>query len=818
MLKESPKEDQKKLSKDAQTIIGRLISASKNLKLYPASHPITKRIISSSFTKLKDVLQDNDFFTLSLAGNVLLINDKPAHIVHKQTIDTFLTILGKRKIGKITFLKGVDMDEFSSLIELLGLDPEDIEKQGGVTKIMSIRNVQHITIRGLSFGEEEDTKESSIKWKDLLTLITSSDDFIKNIGKNPKEFSKTINNSLKGDEGEPGWGSKIKQAVGNIAERLFNMYEKTDIETYTETVSKLILVLTPEMQRELLFSKHDIPFWDDVVNKVVNEITASELGDLIAKETKILSETVIIGDGDGAGSGTGGGVGDGVGGGVNGTSAPEGGAGSGTESTGDTDPLKVLVTGGAEEKSRLSYIEKFFSNFIDKSKRKSELIPAIRKSLQSEGVKQPVLNYMSGGDTRKEFLEIIEKDLIRTGVDSDALMGIRNLIQKNAGIEELLKSLIDLLNNKNPNIRRNVVKSFTDLTDKLLLLGRLDLIKLIIVAFSDRLGRESEKEIFSNIIHALAEIAVKLIKEGKGLQAEMIDEILNLYLKTLEDEEKLKPVVIALSKIGDQGDQKALHNLIYAINRDVAYGFINTELAEKGSAIFPLLLHSMKAIEDKITRIRVLSLLIDSANNVPDFDNYIKIYIEDPKWYVRRNIAIILGEIGGGKSSNLLSLLLKDPEPRVRIEVMESLSKIKNEDCEALLLEGLKDSNKEVVIRTLTSLRKVGTELSIYLLKELLEKQSLLKKEKVLEIQKRTVAVLGSIGGKRVIDIFESVIFNKNIFGRYKFNDKIRLLCVDTLGKMDTDISRHILTRASWLKNQEVGKRAQEILKGVSLV
>lgn len=807
MIEETTKADFKKLSRDAQTLIGRIISASKNIKLYPSSHPITKKIIASSFGKLKETLSENDYISLSLAGNVLLVNDKPARVIHKETVDSFLTALGKRKIGKITFIKGVDMDEFSSLIEILGLDHEDIEKKGGIKKVAAEKNIHHISISPISFGESEKSKEAGIRWRELLALIAGSDEFIQKIEKNPKEFSRIMTQSLEGEEegegrgagrgegegegrgvgegrgegegvgegeGEGrgvGWGSKVKQAIGKIAERLFNMYGKTDFETYTETVSRLILVLTPAMQSELLFSKPEIPFWEDVVNKVVDNITAAELGDLVAKETKKYSETMVI--------------------------------------TGEE---------GEPGEGRLTNINSFLSNIVDKSKRKAEFLPAIRESFRREGVKETILDYMSGGRTRKELLEIIETDLMKTGIDAKALLGIKTLIQKNADIEELLKSLIDLLNHKNPDMRRSVVKSFVDLTDKLLLLGRIDLLKLIIVAFSDRLGREAEKEIFENIIDALLDLALKLIKEGKHLLAETIDDILNNYLKTLEEPERLKTVVGALSNIGDKGDQKALKYLIYAINRDVAYQIINTELAKKGGKIFSLLLHSMKHINDKITRIRVVSLLIDAAENVPNSDSFIKTYIEDPKWYVRRNIAIILGEIGGTKSFALLSMMVQDEEHRVRVEVMQSLGKIKTSESEKLLIEGLKDQDKEVVIRILTSLRKVGTKKAIFPLNDLLEKQSFLKKEKTQEIQERVIAVLCSIGGQEVANIIRKVIFSKSIFGRYKYNDKIRLLCVDGLGKMDTLISRQILRRAAWLKNQEVGKRAAEIIKRATLV
>jgi len=877
MLNEKNGFDIRKISKDAQIIIGRLISASKNLKLYPASHPIAKRIISNSYAKLNETLREMELLSLSLAGNVLLINDKPAYVTNKQLIDTFLTILGRRKIGKITFIKGIDMDEFSGFAEILGFDPDDIEKKGGVKRLLSEKNIHHITVSGLSFGEEETKKETGIQWQDLLSLITGSDDFLQRVEKNPAEFSRVMEKTL----GEPGrevgggtegigtgegtgggtgggttttgigtgtgggigtgigtgtgegtgggtggdmgggtgggvgggigagvgagtgegtgggtgggmgggvgggigagvgagtgggtgaatgiggggWGAKVKQAVGNIAERLFNMYGSQNPDGYVKTVSKLILVLTPKMQSEILFAKPDIPYWDKVVDDVVDNITRTELADLVAEETKKSSETMVI---------------------------------TGEESEG---------------KNKLSNINSFLASVVDRNKRKNELIPAISKSLQKRNVKQSMLEYMVGGKTKKELFSVIENDLMKTGIDKDALLTIKTLVQKNASIEEFLKSLIDMLNNKKPETRKSVVDSFVDLADKLLLLGRLDLLKLIIVSLSNRLGKEPEKTIFAGIVNALSIIASKLIKEGKGLIAETIDNIINNYLRILDDEEKLKVVIKALSKISDQ---QALKHLIYAINRDVAYNLIADELVKKGEAILPHLLRGMKTIEDRITRIRVLSLLIDTSKRIPNVTKFLATYIDDTKWYVRRNIAITLGEIGNEKAFQLLSKMVKDREPRVRLEVVQSLGKAKSEDSELLLIETLKDDNKDVLVRTLTSLRKVGTEMSVFALKELLEKQMLFQKEKMLEIKERAIVVLTSIGGREVEDILRKVIFTKSLIGRYKYSDKIRLLAVQGLDKLDTKSASIIISRAAKLTKDKVGKEAEEIQK-----
>ena len=99
-----------------------------------------------------------------------------------------------------------------------------------------------------------------------------------------------------------------------------------------------------------------------------------------------------------------------------------------------------------------------------------------------------------------------------------------------------------------------------------------------------------------------------------------------------------------------------------------------------------------------------------------------------------------------------------------------------------------------------------------------LEKQSFLKKEEVIEIQQRVISVLCSIGGNDVVDVLRRVIFRRNILGRLKFSDKIRLQAVEGLAKFDTDSSRIILSRAKGLKNDVVGERATEIVEREKLL
>src|SRR4029450_5751749 len=65
--------------------------------------------------------------------------------------------------------------------------------------------------------------------------------------------------------------------------------------------------------------------------------------------------------------------------------------------------------------------------------------------------------------------------------------------------------------------------------------------------------------------------------------------------------------------------------------------------------------------------------------------------LDDPSWFMVRNVAMLLGEIGGQSLVEPLAGLLKHPEPQVRREAASALGKIGGSRAVAQLRQAILD-------------------------------------------------------------------------------------------------------------------------------
>lgn len=79
-------------------------------------------------------------------------------------------------------------------------------------------------------------------------------------------------------------------------------------------------------------------------------------------------------------------------------------------------------------------------------------------------------------------------------------------------------------------------------------------------------------------------------------------------------------------------------------------------------------------------------------------------FIYDKRWYVVRNIAKILGEIGRDRGVTFLRRSAPHPDLRVRVETVRALGKIGSPAAHRLLIEFLDDKEKDVRMRALRTI------------------------------------------------------------------------------------------------------------------
>ncbi|MGH7730699.1 MAG: HEAT repeat domain-containing protein [Candidatus Eiseniibacteriota bacterium] len=103
------------------------------------------------------------------------------------------------------------------------------------------------------------------------------------------------------------------------------------------------------------------------------------------------------------------------------------------------------------------------------------------------------------------------------------------------------------------------------------------------------------------------------------------------------------------------------------------------------------------------TRAAACTMLCYLCNDDPEL---LAPYVIDTRWYVARNAAFVLGQIGGPAVVRLLELASQHPEPRVRRQVVSSLGSVPPENRLQILLSLLDTRDPQLLAATLKMLTR----------------------------------------------------------------------------------------------------------------
>jgi len=162
--------------------------------------------------------------------------------------------------------------------------------------------------------------------------------------------------------------------------------------------------------------------------------------------------------------------------------------------------------------------------------------------------------------------------------------------------------------------------------------------------------------------------------------------------------------------------------------------------------------------------------------------------VNDPNYMVRVYAAYTLGKIGDPEAVDALHKALDDSKEEVRYAVVDALGKIGTEDAIESLIYAL-ENDKEAEIRFIAAqkLYELGAESARSTFKNILDV------EPSSEIQEIAVRALGKVGyGEpdvvdRLIAVLKSYL---------DYDEKVRALAAETLGKLDDPYALPALFRA----------------------
>lgn len=136
--------------------------------------------------------------------------------------------------------------------------------------------------------------------------------------------------------------------------------------------------------------------------------------------------------------------------------------------------------------------------------------------------------------------------------------------------------------------------------------------------------------------------------------------------------------------------------------------------------------------------------------------------IRDQRWYVVRNIVMILGQIGGDQILEYLSVSARHPDHRVRAETINVLANMGTDEAVEMLCYFLEDPDSELRIQCLKYLEKAGGRTAFENIWKIINSDKF--ESSSLEEQQWFLIAFSRLGGEEVVDFLIHIVATLKIF------------------------------------------------------
>lgn len=143
------------LFEEVEFLLVRMAMARKARLLYPAEHPAAGQSASMLHAALCDFLLHDEYFIFGLVPDGLLFEDRVIGI-QQDSLHQLHERLHALNVHDLTIGRGVTPTDLAKLLELLTVDPEVVESQGGAETYLFILGADHIRITESAARRRED--------------------------------------------------------------------------------------------------------------------------------------------------------------------------------------------------------------------------------------------------------------------------------------------------------------------------------------------------------------------------------------------------------------------------------------------------------------------------------------------------------------------------------------------------------------------------------------------------------------------------------------------------------------------------------------
>ncbi len=684
-------------------VIGQITGAMRNLKMYDVRHATSQRLFDSSLAAVKEALGADTSFSFSLAGNILQVNGKPVPDSRKEAIANFISELGKRSIGQLTFTQGLDRDQMQAFFEAMAMEPEQVAAQGGLARILMGRSVAHIQVKGISYGGDEAAASipQGMTAQDLETLSKMPAQLLAMIRSNPAQLAQMIQEAAAKGGGEAAALTELDNVAGMLAGSM-----GAGSAEYVAGMTGVIGNLGGGVQREFLASKAMDREWSEIIKNILGRLPDAEIFNMLTARMIKLKQQGFAGD-------------------------------------------------WAEE------VRKFWETLPVDLLRKDGLKPAFRQKLAQFGFSPDDQAHIMGEEESPEQKAAQLLQALRTKPPAETvsplfLNQLRRLLVRGGVPDEVWSEYWRKLADPDPAVRKAAIQGNSALHDDLAKAGRFDTIELLIAKYTERLMAETAPELQSELIMGLGRMHETMLAKDKKAIAGTISKSIGDLFPYLVD----KPVGGALiDMLARMGDEAATRALIKGFTKDAVFERIAGLLAANGIKAAPWLIDTVRESEDRTMRMKTMYVLSKIGPEVEDLAIRM---LPDDRWFVKRNMALLLAQLGTAKSVEPLKVQYDDKDARVRVEILRTILKLAGPAAEDFYAKALADKEPEVRRAAVDCLAKCPTDGAVDAMAAVFTKRDMLGRGEAPEIRKAIVAAAGAIGTKKAASLLMGAARDKD--------------------------------------------------------
>lgn len=234
-------------------------------------------------------------------------------------------------------------------------------------------------------------------------------------------------------------------------------------------------------------------------------------------------------------------------------------------------------------------------------------------------------------------------------------------------------------------------------------------------------------------------------------------------------------------------------------------------LAYFGAQVLEPLLNRLIEEEDSRTRHHLLEVL---RTQPPEALPQLLPFLKDKRWYVVRNVILLLGEIRHQASLPSLVKMLGHPDTRVRREALRAITRIGGPQAGKILIRVVEKGDAHLGRLALMSMGTMDDDTVVEFLLKLAKGERL----EELELDENTridaIKSLGQIGSAAVIPTLIELLQTRKLWRRNE-HEQIRIAAAKALGDIGDPAVHEALEQATKDRSEEVARAAALALRQI---